>query len=117
MVDSEEIKGGKFFRVGSEKCFAIGSRDVYQSDFYKISVFEGVKRILFYFVRFHDVDFSIFRDSGVEQFTFLHGNFSSRELEQICNIPSVRVIQLLDTLVERDDLDEAIKKFTTISFK
>lgn len=117
MHEMIDIRGGKLFSVDGEECFAVGSIDIYQSDLDKISNREGVRKILFYFVRFIGVDFSIFNENNVTNFTFLHGNFSEVELDQVCKIPSVRTIKLLDTLVSVSQLDEIKEMFPHILFK
>ena len=117
MSDIQYIDGGKLFFVDNEKCFAVGSRDVYQSDIDKMLSYSNLRKVLFYFIKFNDVDFSVLNETNIYQFTVLHGNFSGKELVQVCNIPSVKVVQLLDTLVSTEELNSIKEKYNSIVFK
>lgn len=103
--------------MDNEKCFAVGSRDVYQSDIDKMLSYSNLRKVLFYFIKFNDVDFSVLNETNIYQFTVLHGNFSGKELVQVCNIPSVKVVQLLDTLVSTEELKSIKEKYNSIVFK
>ena len=117
MSEPNDISGGKLFYVDNEKCFAIGSKTITQSDLEKISTYNDLKKVLFYFVKFNNVDFSIFEKTGVNQFTFLHGNFSEKELRQACKLKTLKTVQLLDTQVSENELASAKEAFSGIIFK
>lgn len=117
MNEPNDINGGKLFYVSNERCFAIGSKYINQSDLEKISEYSDLKKVLFYFIKFNNVDFSVFDKTAVNQFTFLHGNFSEKWLHQICKLKSLKTIQLLDTQVSEDELATAKETFSEIIFK
>jgi len=117
MNETADIKGGKLFFVENKKCFSIGSREINQSEIKKISNIPELDKVIFYCIKFISVDFSVFSSARVNQLTFLHGNCSKINLEQICKIPSIKVIQLLDTNVSNEEITSIKVDYPNILFK
>ena len=117
MLNEQKLLDGKIFFVDDEKCFSIGSRRLTQSDVSSIAKIDEIVKVLFYYIIFDSVDFSIFKGSEIKQFSFLHGNFSGEHLRQLAELRSLKTIQVLDT--EISDADLALFKINRpdIAFK
>ena len=111
---SEKISGIKIFKVHGEKCLALGSRTVKQEDVDLISTVENISKILFYSITFKAKDLESLKNTLVRHVSIKHGNFSDQEFLQLCRIPTIKVIDLHDTLVTNEQIDKIKKENSDI---